>query len=115
MPCASCSVPHVHVRQDDGGDSLAKERPMPAADSPPRGLTVRDLAGRYRVSADKIRSWIKRGELVAINTAPPLAKPRWVIMPEALERFERSRQTEPVPKPAARRRRQQDLVDYYAD
>ena len=34
-----------------------------------RGLTVRDVATRYRVSKDKIRRWIATGELMAVNTA----------------------------------------------
>src|SRR5689334_7248369 len=33
------------------------------------GLTVADVAARLRVSPDKVRKWIERGELVGINTA----------------------------------------------
>jgi hypothetical protein len=56
------------------------------------GLTVKDVARRYRVSPDKVRLWIARGELVAINTTATLCgKPRWVILPEALAEFERRR------------------------
>ena len=51
------------------------------------GLTVLDVAQRYRVSPDKVRTWIKRGELAAINTAAKICgKPRWVITPDALVR-----------------------------
>jgi hypothetical protein len=79
------------------------------------GLTVRDVAARYRVSPDKIRAWIARGDLVAINTATTLVgKPRWVIPPDALAAFERRRAGGPVPKPAKRNRRTCE-VDYYAD
>jgi excisionase family DNA binding protein len=39
---------------------------------PPRGLTVREVARRYRVSPDKVRAWIRRGELAAVNTASTL-------------------------------------------
>jgi hypothetical protein len=78
-------------------------------------LTVEDAAKRYRVSPDKIRLWIGRGELRAINTAAVLsAKPRWVIPPEALVEFERKRAGGPGPKPQ-RRRRPSVLVDYYPD
>jgi transposase len=53
------------------------------------GLTVRDVARRYRVSPDKVRGWIKQGELPAVNTAATMCgKPRWVITPEELARFE---------------------------
>ena len=34
------------------------------------GLTVADVARRYRVSPDKVRGWIARGELIAINSPP---------------------------------------------
>jgi transposase len=79
------------------------------------GLTVRDVALRYRVSEDKVRAWIARGELAAINTAMALCgRPRWVIPPEALVQFERRRAGGPTPKPARRQRRVAE-VDYYPD
>jgi hypothetical protein len=77
------------------------------------GLTVADLARRWRVGQDKIRGFIARGELEAINTATVLCgKPRWVILPDALERFERGRRGGTTPKPP-RRRKRIDEVDYY--
>jgi excisionase family DNA binding protein len=77
------------------------------------GLTVADLAKRLRVSQDKIRAWITRGELVAVNTAAALCgRPRWVIAPEALAEFERRRAGAPTPKTPRRRKRTND-VDYY--
>jgi hypothetical protein len=79
------------------------------------GLTVADVARRFRVSPDKVRAWIRRGELLAINTAAALCgRPRFVIPSDALDAFERSRQAGPPPKPA-RRRKQTKLVDYYPD
>jgi hypothetical protein len=82
---------------------------------PASGLTVADVARRYRVSPDKVRSWIARGELLAINTASALCgRPRWVIPPDALVEFERRRSSVPTPKPV-RRQRQSELVDFYPD
>jgi transposase len=79
------------------------------------GLTVRDLARRYRVGEDKVRSWIRRGELAAVNTATVLCgRPRWVVSPEALAAFEQRRAGGPPPKPQ-RRRRHRAAVDYYPD
>jgi hypothetical protein len=76
---------------------------------------VRDVARRYRVGEDKVRGWIARGELQAINTATILcAKPRWVVLPEALAEFERRRTGGPPPK-APRRRRRPEVRDYYPD
>jgi transposase len=70
------------------------------------GLTVRDVARRYRVSKDRVRAWIRRGELRAITTADLLAsKPRWVIPPEALAEFENARQGGTPPKPKRSRSR----------
>jgi hypothetical protein len=82
---------------------------------PPRGLTVADVARLLRVSPDKIRRWLAKGELVAVNTSFTLAaRPRWVISRESLELFRRRRSSAPLPKPP-RRRRPQEMVDYFPD
>src|SRR5262245_49153323 len=88
----------------------------PAPDLPPtHGFTVADVARRYRVGEDKVRAWIKRGELRAINTsAVACARPRFVVPPEALAEFERARACGPPPKPRRKRRRPYQ-VDYYPD
>ena len=79
------------------------------------GFTVADVARRYRVGEDKVRAWIARGELAAVNTATALCgRPRWVIPAEALPAFERRRASTPPPKPA-RRRRQSAAIDFYPD
>jgi hypothetical protein len=84
--------------------------------APPRGFTVADIARRHRVGEDKVRRWIRLGELAAINTADVMCgKPRWVITPEALERFEAGRQAQAPPKPAPQRRRAEAMVDYFPD
>jgi transposase len=81
------------------------------------GLTTRDVARRYRVGEDKVRAWIARGELRAINTADcGRGRPRWVITPDSLAEFERGRQADrPAPKRAPRRKRQADTIDFYPD
>jgi excisionase family DNA binding protein len=79
------------------------------------GLTVREVARRYRVGEDKVRNWIARGELKALNTAAALCgRPRWVITPEALAAFEKLRTGGPAPKPT-RRRRRMGAIDFYPD
>jgi hypothetical protein len=78
-----------------------------------RGLTVREVARRYRVGEDKVRSWIRRGELQAINTATALcARPRFIVLPDALDHFEKLRAGALPPKSPHRRRRYAQ-VDYY--
>ena len=101
--------PDPRARQ---ADPTAAAEPL----TPSRGYTVRDLARRFRVSPARIRTLIGRGDLVAVNTADALsAKPRWVILPEALEQFERSRQTSAPPPKAKRKSRQNGQIDFYPD
>jgi hypothetical protein len=71
------------------------------------------VAARYRVGPDKVRGWIGKGILRAINRNDTRSgKPSWVIMPEALAEFERGRQAVTPPRPALRRKRTTQ-VDFY--
>jgi hypothetical protein len=78
-----------------------------------RGYTVADLAKRFRVSEDKVRSWIRSRELVAVNTARRGHRPRFVVTVEALAVFERSRNAAPPEK--VKRRKRTQTVDFYPD
>lgn len=79
------------------------------------GYTVREVARRYRVGEDKVRAWIKAGELAAINTAAvTCGKPRFVITADALVRFEHRRAVGPPPK-VQKRRRKTEQIDFYPD
>jgi hypothetical protein len=79
-----------------------------------RGLTVADLARRWRVSPDKVRAWIKARQLSAINTATALcARPRFIISPDAVAAFERQRSAGAPPRP--RRRKRTKAFDFYPD
>jgi transposase len=83
--------------------------------SPASGLTVKEVAHRYRVGEDKVRAWIRRGELRAINTATiTCARPRFVVPPEALSEFEQRRTIAP-PNPQRKRRRAAHQIDFYPD
>jgi excisionase family DNA binding protein len=56
-----------------------------APNTPAAGMTVREVARRYRVGEDKVRGWIQRGEMRAVNTAATLCgRPRWVVLPADL-------------------------------
>lgn len=80
-----------------------------------RSLTPPEVAVRYRVSADKVRGWIRRGELPAVNVASTLTgKPRFVVTAEGLAAFERKR-CAAQPKQARRRRLAMGQVDYYPE
>jgi excisionase family DNA binding protein len=88
----------------------------PSLGSPVHGFTTADVARRLRVGEDKVRGWIKRGELSAINTSDRrCARPRFVVTAEALAAFERQRAaaTPDVPKP--KRRKRTTEIDYYPD
>jgi hypothetical protein len=83
---------------------------------PAAGLTVADLARRFRVGPDKIRAWIQRGELRAVNTASALCgRPRWVVLPDALAAFERKRSSGPLEKPRKQTRKKTGSIDFYPD
>jgi Helix-turn-helix domain len=92
---------------------------MVANDSSPfvRGYTPNELARLLRVSPDRIRGWIKAGQLGAIDTARHrCGRPRFVILPQHLEEFERRcRAATTIAKPAPRRRQQPGLIDFYPD
>ena len=52
-----------------------------------------EIARRYGVANKTVLDWIRQGELVALNLARRGSKrPRYSVTPEALERFELSRQ-----------------------
>jgi excisionase family DNA binding protein len=82
-----------------------------------RYLTVAELAERYGTNETKILSWIKAGELRAIDiSARRGERPRWRISPEALETFERARESQPpAPTPIRRRKpeRPPGWVEYF--
>ncbi len=92
-------------------------RPPDTADQaePARGFTVADLCRRWKVGADKIHGFLRKGELVGVNLATNTSgRPQWRIPPEAVREFERRRTSAPTPKPARRRRRAAQAVDYFA-
>jgi excisionase family DNA binding protein len=85
-----------------------------AAEIVQRGLTPREVAKLLRVSPDRVRAWIARGELGAINMGMArCGRPRFVILPHHLREFERGRQAVAEPTPATRRRKATNAVDFY--
>lgn len=80
------------------------------------GYTTADLSARWRVSPDKVRGWIERGELAALNVAThACARPRYVVTADAVAAFERRRSAAPTPKAPRRRRAKSEIHDYYPD
>jgi excisionase family DNA binding protein len=61
-----------------------------------RALTPPAIARLLAVHPDKIRAWITRGELAAVDLADRRGgRPRWRVMPDALEAFLAARQATP--------------------
>jgi hypothetical protein len=82
----------------------------------PRGYTVRDVARYFRVGRARILTWIRSGELKALNTAAAVCgRPRFVVTPEALSDFERRRQAITPTKSAPRRTKRTLKVDFFPD
>jgi hypothetical protein len=108
---------------EQGGAVVPRNTPatttgVPSADgvSTARGYSVADIARLFRVGEDKVRGWIKRGELASINTSDlRCGKPRFVVRPESLKQFERSRAAATPPKPTPRRKKQTGEIDFYPD
>jgi hypothetical protein len=93
--------------------------PQAARPTQARGLTVREVARYLRVGADRVRSWIRAGELHALNTAPAKCRrPRLVVLPHHLAEWERTRRAAaPAPKPPKppKRQRRTKGIDFYPD
>ncbi len=91
---------------------------MPREPTPlEHGFTPNELARLLRVSPDRIRAWIKRGELSAIDTAPPRSgRPRYIVLPAHLEAFEQQhRAMTTATKHTPRRSRRAGQIDFYPD
>jgi len=73
-----------------------------------RALSPPALAKRLAVKPSKVLGWIEAGELKAVNIATSRAgRPRWKILPDALEEFLSARSNGPPPSPHPRRRQRQ--------
>jgi hypothetical protein len=67
--------------------------------------TPPELADRWGISPAKVLSFIRRGELTAVNLATRLGgRPRWAISAEAVAAFERRRSSAATATPRPQRR-----------
>jgi hypothetical protein len=77
---------------------------MPAI-APRKKITPPALAAQWGIDVGKVITWIKRGELRAVNLAlDPNGRPRYAIDQADIAVFEASRAVTP-PAPRTRRRR----------
>ncbi|HJZ57428.1 MAG TPA: hypothetical protein VKE74_20835 [Gemmataceae bacterium] len=77
---------------------------------------MQQVAERYGVSAHTVLKWIGNAELKAINVArnPRAKRPTWKVLPSALAAFEESRSATVAPVATQRRKRQPDVIQFYA-
>ena len=72
---------------------------------PARYRTPPEIASRFGVKPETVLSWIRNGELAAINLARQGSlRPRYRISPEALATFEQVRSVVPRTAPARKPR-----------
>jgi excisionase family DNA binding protein len=80
-------------------------------------LTVRQAAGRLAVSPDKIRAWIRSGELVALDVSRKVGgRPRFRIDAAALLAFEERRRVRPQSRVSRRLRARstpKDVIQFF--
>lgn len=57
-------------------------------------LTIQQVAEKYQVSRETVSSWVKSGDLVAVNIGT-VARKILRFSPDELSRFERARMTKP--------------------
>jgi excisionase family DNA binding protein len=77
--------------------------------------TVHDLCERFGVGEHTVLTWIRSGELKAVNVgrAPAGKRPRWRITEAALEAFELLRTPSPLPPRTKRRKRPPEVIEFY--
>ncbi len=77
-------------------------------------LTPPAVARRYGVDPAKVLTWIRNGELGAVNVATSTGgRPRYRVSPADLALFEQSRAAGPQPKITRCRRRQPQGVTQF--
>jgi excisionase family DNA binding protein len=76
-------------------------------------LSVKEVKDRYGVSENTVLSWIKSGQLQAINVGrtPAGKRPRWRITQQALEEFELARSSS-SPTNRIRRKKVPDIIEF---
>jgi excisionase family DNA binding protein len=94
-------------------DLIGTGKVVVLAVQPPLVLNPEEIAKQLRVSHDTVLEWIRRGQLKASNLASG-SRPRYVVTPDELAAFLKSRQPEP-PRLRTRRPRKPptELSDRY--
>lgn len=75
--------------------------------------TPREVAQARGVGINKVHTWIRSGQLEAVNVSEGNARPRWRITPDALAAFDHKRSSRRAIQPAAPKRRRRDSITEY--
>lgn len=76
---------------------------------------VKDLCERFAVGEHTVLTWIRRGELKAVNVAcKPSGRPKWRITQQSLEAFETLRTPTPTLPRSRGRKRQAEVIEFYS-
>lgn len=79
-------------------------------------FSVDEVAQRYAVSKGTVITWVRNGELKAVNISRSRnsKKPRYRITQAAIDAFEAARMpTPPAPRTSRRRSQSSDVVEFY--
>ena len=77
-------------------------------------MTPPEVAQRLRVNAGKVLSWIRAGELPALNVATrPTGRPRYRISEADLLVFANRRAGAALPTPRRSKRRDQNVTEFF--
>ena len=78
-----------------------------------KSVSPSEYAEARGIATDKVLSWIRSGELKAVNVALQRnGRPRYRISLDAIEEFEQRRTPQPAPAPTPRRRREGHVREY---
>lgn len=81
-----------------------------------RGMTPNEFAALARISPDRVRGMIARGELGAVNVGMNrLSKPRFVILPAHIEAWEQANRVAKPATKAKRRKPEVGVTNFYPD
>lgn len=89
---------------------------MSNLDSLPKCFTTVEVAKSLKVDANKVRQWIRNGELRGVEVTKTRTKrlPKIRILAADLEAFLARRSIKPAPPRAARRARQAGVREFYS-
>lgn len=104
------NVPAQHKRTANHSQRTEWRCPMSHADT---ALTPPAIARRYGIHVSRVLAWIRSGQLAAINVGDGTRRPRWRILPDALEAFERRRAAQPAAKATQRRKVDPTITQYF--